>query len=229
MYIGSDVSASLLGKAECAGADGCLYYAQVDGRDGSVRAVAYKPGEDTETIKGRVIATFRTKNGGKMGLIAPYGVEKYLPDIIAWFPDAADIACLFEKSCGAVVYMGKGERRQYLLIENRRHNWGFPKGHIEPGEDEMDTAAREIFEETGLCPAFVHGFRQTVSYYVKDAIRKTAVYFVAETSDDDVTIPAGEISSYRFAPLSDALPQLTYKSEKALLIKAENFLQEKGR
>ena len=228
MFIGSDVSASLLGKAECKGDGISLYDARAFGQDSKARAVAFKPGDDTENIKGRVIATFRTKNGEKTSLIAPYGVEKYLPDIISWFPGATDIVCLFEKSCGAVVFIGNGNRRQFLLIENRRHNWGFPKGHIEPGEDEMDTAAREIYEETGLRPSFITGFRETVSYYVKDAIRKTAVYFVAETSSDNVKIPASEISSYRFVLLQDALPQLTYKSEKALLIKAETFLQSKG-
>ncbi|MGI5898445.1 MAG: bis(5'-nucleosyl)-tetraphosphatase [Christensenellales bacterium] len=226
MYLGRDVSASLLGRVEGTNSAESLYCARIDGLE-AVSAVAYKPGEDTEGIKGRVIATFKAKNGEHTCFIAPYGVEKYLPDIVALFPRASDITCLFEKSCGAVVFMGRGSERIYLLIENRRHNWGFPKGHVEPGENEHDTAAREIHEETGLTPAFVDGFRQTVSYYVKDTVRKTAVYFVAETHSDNVRIPAGEISSYRFAPLRDALFQLTYKSEKSLLLKADSFLQSK--
>jgi 8-oxo-dGTP pyrophosphatase MutT (NUDIX family) len=227
MYLGRDVSASLLEKVEGVDPKESLYCAHIAGLD-EVNAVAYKPGEDTEAIKGRVIATFKAENGESTCFIAPYGVEKYLPDMIELFPKASDIVCLFEKSCGAVVFMGRGRERQYLLIENRRHNWGFPKGHVEPGEDEHATASREIYEETGLSPTFIDGFRQTVSYYVKDTVRKTAVYFAAETTSDRVKIPAGEISSYCFAPLREALFQLTYKSEKSLLLKADSFLQSKG-
>ncbi len=227
MYLGRDVSASLLGRVEGFNPKESLYCARIEGLD-EINALAYKPGEDTETIKGRVIATFKAENGKNSCFIAPYGVEKYLPDMLELFPKASDIVCLFEKSCGAVVFMGRGSGRQYLLIENRRHNWGFPKGHVEPGEDEHATAAREVHEETGLSPAFIDGFRQTVSYYVKDTVRKTAVYFVAETTSDKVKIPAGEISSYRFAQLREALMQLTYKSEKSLLLKADAFLQGKG-
>lgn len=58
--------------------------------------------------------------------------------------------CLYEKSCGAVVYHEDDGERKYLLIRNRSQNVGFPKGHIEYGETELQTVEREILEETGL-------------------------------------------------------------------------------
>ena len=60
---------------------------------------------------------------------------------------------LREKSCGAlVVRRDEEDGKQYLLMI--RHKLGghrsFPKGHMEPGETESQTAEREILEETGL-------------------------------------------------------------------------------
>ncbi len=51
------------------------------------------------------------------------------------------LECLYESSCGAVIFHDiKGEVR-YLLIKNKRSaHWGFPKGHIERGETKEQTA-----------------------------------------------------------------------------------------
>ena len=55
-----------------------------------------------------------------------------------------------EKSCGAVVFTRDHGLVQYLIIQSKEGFYGFPKGHIEPGEQEEETALREIWEETGL-------------------------------------------------------------------------------
>ena len=52
-----------------------------------------------------------------------------------------------EKACGAVI---KNEEGKILLIFQQNGFWGFPKGHVEEGETEPETAVREVFEETGL-------------------------------------------------------------------------------
>ena len=55
-----------------------------------------------------------------------------------------------EKSCGAlVVRRGKNET-EILLIKHNGGHWAFPKGHVEAGESEEQTALREVQEETGL-------------------------------------------------------------------------------
>jgi 8-oxo-dGTP pyrophosphatase MutT (NUDIX family) len=36
------------------------------------------------------------------------------------------------------------------MVKNGPDFWGFPKGHIDPGEDLLAAAKREIAEETGL-------------------------------------------------------------------------------
>ena len=51
----------------------------------------------------------------------------------------------FEKSCGAIVYRKFHGNTELLLIKHANGgHWSFPKGHVEAGETELQTAEREI-------------------------------------------------------------------------------------
>lgn len=50
-------------------------------------------------------------------------------------------------SAGGVVLNKKG---QVLVVNQRRRSWSLPKGHLEEGEEILDAARREIYEESGL-------------------------------------------------------------------------------
>ena len=57
----------------------------------------------------------------------------------------------YEKSCGAVVFRKYHGNIELLLIKHVvGGHWSFPKGHVEAGESERQTALREVREETGL-------------------------------------------------------------------------------
>ena len=56
----------------------------------------------------------------------------------------------YEKSCGAVVYCQKDSDIKYLLVCEHSGFWVFPKGHMDAGETEKQTALRELQEETGV-------------------------------------------------------------------------------
>lgn len=131
----------------------------------------------------------------------------------------------YEKSCGAIIFRRK-ENVQYLIILNKKGNakghWGFPKGHIENNETELETARREIKEETGLSPRFLDGFRVVSRYSPKPNVKKDAVYFLAESSFEDVTIQESELASYRWCEFEDAKRLLTY--EQKHLEEADKFL-----
>jgi bis(5'-nucleosidyl)-tetraphosphatase len=52
-------------------------------------------------------------------------------------------------SAGVVVVHVAGGTVQYLLLRAYK-NWDFPKGSVEPGEQPLDAALREVREETTL-------------------------------------------------------------------------------
>ena len=77
-----------------------------------------------------------------------------------------------EKSCGALIYRKKQGEYELLLIRHRSGgHWSFPKGHVENNETEIETALREIREETGLRVALQKGFRQCVEYFPKPDVK----------------------------------------------------------
>ena len=61
----------------------------------------------------------------------------------------------YEKSCGAIVLDGG----KILVIQQAEGHWGFPKGHVEAGETEVQTAIREIKEETNYDVEVNENFR----------------------------------------------------------------------
>ena len=91
-----------------------------------------------------------------------------------------------EKSCGAVVFTREHGDIRFVIIKNALGNYGFPKGHMENNETEIETAIREIREEVGLSVTFIPGFRTTDSHPLIREGRpnemKEIVYFLAEFS-----------------------------------------------
>jgi bis(5'-nucleosidyl)-tetraphosphatase len=91
-------------------------------------------------------------------------------------------------SAGAVVVRREGEGWMYLALRAYR-NWDFPKGEVEPGEDPIETARREVGEETGIVDLafrWGHGHRETSPYR---GGKKIARYYIAETETKKVVLP----------------------------------------
>lgn len=136
-----------------------------------------------------------------------------------------------EKSCGAVVIRTGGEGRRYLLTRSKKGVWGFPKGHMEKGENEHDTALREILEETGLNVTFTDGFRRTDAYMIfrKDVpvIDKHVVYFLAHYADQTPVPQETEVSEIELFDYEGAMKRLTFDSSRRILAAAERFLRRR--
>ena len=72
-----------------------------------------------------------------------------------------------EKSCGTVIFRKARGKYAVLLIKNKYTDcWSFPKGHVEPGENEYQTAIRETREETGIDVKIENGFRMESNYLI---------------------------------------------------------------
>ena len=129
-----------------------------------------------------------------------------------------------EKSCGAVVYwQGEGERL-YLIEQMRGGHFAMPKGHVEAGESEAQTAAREIREETGLLVTVDTGFRQTDTYSPYPGCVKEVVYFTARASSRETTVQPEEVRAIVWLPLLEALERLSYESDREILRAADAWL-----
>ena len=134
-----------------------------------------------------------------------------------------------EKSCGALVYREKEGKTELLLIKHRSGgHWSFPKGHVEAGENEVQTALREVKEETGLDVRLEKGFRQSVEYFPKPHVKKQVVYFLGSPAGDDtVHRQEEEISECRWSFLEEAGGMVTFKNDKHLIQEARRYLAAK--
>ena len=131
----------------------------------------------------------------------------------------------YEKSCGAIVYRKHHGNTELLLVRHLKSgHWSFPKGHMEAGETEEDTARREIKEETGLDVLLDTGFRETVNYSPKKNTKKTVVYFVGMVASHELIPQQDEISELRWLEIEQAGNVLTYDNDKLLANKAKSFI-----
>ncbi len=135
----------------------------------------------------------------------------------------------YEKSCGAVVYRRQSGKIEYLLILNKKPgtagHWGFPKGHVETGETEEETARREILEETGLPVRFIPGFRTVSHYSPRPGAEKDAIYFLAELVMGEIKLQESEVAAYKWCTPETAMDLLTH--DAAVLDEAIRFLNER--
>lgn len=133
-----------------------------------------------------------------------------------------------EYSAGAVVFrLDENDEPLYLLLKYPDY-WGFPKGHVEPGEINVVTARREILEETGIRDIeFIPGFERTVTYQFRRGrdtlVQKEVTYFLVRTHTDRVIL-SPEHEDYVWADAREALRLLSYESLKELLWEAHNFI-----
>lgn len=123
-----------------------------------------------------------------------------------------------EKSCGAIVSKIINGTPLILLIRHMNGgHWAFPKGHVEENETEVQTATREILEETGLHAEIDTGFRYVVTYSPKENVVKDVVYFSATTKDESLQMQAEEVTDIKWVNLCEAMEILTYDNDKKIL------------
>jgi len=144
-----------------------------------------------------------------------------------------------ETSAGAVIFRKEDNQTLYLLLHYEAGHWDLPKGHIEANETEIETAKREVKEETGIQDIeIIDGFKEWIKYSFRDTynleegskekasfIFKIVTFYLAETKTEEVKI-SFEHTGYRWLPYEDAMKQLTFKKAREILEKANNFLKK---
>ena len=134
-----------------------------------------------------------------------------------------------EKSVGLILFRDTKHGKSILLLHYRGGHWDFPKGHVEPGETEHQTALRELREETDIADAqLLDGFRDRVQYSFRRGdrtVEKQVIYYLAETAATAVKL-SWEHQAYEWLPVQDALDRLTYDNSRDVLRAALKRLGE---
>ncbi len=132
---------------------------------------------------------------------------------------------IYEKSCGAIVYRKHHGNIEILLIKHiNSGHWSFPKGHVEENETEIETALREVKEETGLEMIIDPSFRETVTYYPKKDTQKIVVYFIGKAKSYDYFPQEEEIAEIKWVDIGHAMHLLSYENDKTIVNKAKTAI-----
>ena len=132
------------------------------------------------------------------------------------------VVSIFRKSCGVVPYRDVDGKREFLIIRDPHDSgfWGFPKGHMEVCETELDTAARELMEEVGLEAQIEPETRTAMMYPLfcnrfGKKVQKQVVFFRGKVTGEPILNP-DEVSAYKWATEEELWEHLLYGTAHAL-------------
>ena len=121
-----------------------------------------------------------------------------------------------EKSCGCIII----EDGKVLLVKHNAGHWDFPKGHMEEGETEEQTAIREVKEETNIDVIIPDINKKYVIHYSpKLGVVKEVVFFIASKKDGEEKRQEKEIEKVDWIELNKAVELITYESSKKIMAK----------
>ncbi len=136
-----------------------------------------------------------------------------------------------EISCGIIPVFVHPETQEleFLLIQHHAGHWGFPKGHKHLDETYLETAIRELQEETNLvCDHIDPDCHLAESYFVKrperGVISKTAHYFIGYVPHQDVQIQEEELQNYMWGTEQQTLEKITHRESRELFQRALRYL-----
>src|SRR5689334_7780783 len=149
---------------------------------------------------------------------------------------------LREFSAGALVYKRMQDRWWAAVIEpgregepeDRKHVVALPKGNVDSGEEPLDTAIREVHEETGLRVSSVTKLADIKYVYSRKwqdnaRIFKVVSFFLMRYQSGqigDITdAMKHEVRRAWWMPLEEAVARLSYTGEKQVAAKAVEYLR----
>jgi len=144
-----------------------------------------------------------------------------------------------EFSAGGVVVRRMRGRWWAAVVRPRREHhrpsvWALPKGLIDEGERGLETALREVYEETGLRAAGERKLGDVRYVYTWEGERvfKIVSFFLLRAVGGRIgDLPPGmdiEVAEARWVPLDDAATVLSYTGEREMALKALEAVTAQG-
>jgi 8-oxo-dGTP pyrophosphatase MutT (NUDIX family) len=135
-----------------------------------------------------------------------------------------------DRSAGGVAYrlVEPAATIQVALIATHgSQRWQLPKGSREPGETSLETAIREVEEETGLRTEHEE-FLQTIDYWywdtyqkeVPELVHKLVDFYLLHVIGGQLDRSSYEVDDVRWFTPEAALQVMTFDGEKAVLAQA---------
>ncbi|KAK0168529.1 hypothetical protein PV327_002316 [Microctonus hyperodae] len=136
-----------------------------------------------------------------------------------------------KRACGFVIFRRFKGPIEYLLLQTSygQHHWTPPKGHVDEGENDMQTAIRETEEESGLKQddlKIYHDVKQELNYNVNNE-PKTVIYWLAELIKEDRDAKlSDEHQDFAWLTLDNACKYANYRDLQQALTKFNNYIKE---
>ena len=111
-----------------------------------------------------------------------------------------------EISCGTITFY----KDKILLIKQNKGYVGFPKGHMEEGETEEETAVRETKEETNIDVRVHKDKKYYINYVINGKINKDVVFFLAEPISFEIKKQDSEVEKTMWVDKSLVFEYLSY-------------------
>ncbi len=117
-----------------------------------------------------------------------------------------------EKSCGCIII----ENDKVLLIQQVKGHWGFPKGHMEKGETEQQTAIREVKEETNINVKIISDKKYTMEYITNKGKQKNVILFLAKKIGGEEKYQEDEVKAMEWLSFDEAIKTITHDNTREL-------------
>lgn len=135
-------------------------------------------------------------------------------------------------SAGGVVHRPGSTGLEVLLLETPNGIWGLPKGTPAAGETIVETAVREVCEETGL-QVVVEDKIGTIEYWFARSEEQTRYhkhvhFWLMRPVGGDLNLHDNEHVRVEWVHLAEALRRVTHATSAETLQKAADLLAERS-
>ncbi|MBB6430025.1 bis(5'-nucleosyl)-tetraphosphatase [Algisphaera agarilytica] len=142
---------------------------------------------------------------------------------------------LQDYSCGVIPCRSGANGKEFLLVQLHAGHWSFPKGHPEAGETPIETARRELREETGLTDITLlesPAFEEMYSFTKRSGkvVEKTVTYYLGELSDPsaEVSVQPEEVADFAWGDAEATMQRMTFAEGRRLFGEVLDYLDVSG-